>query len=216
MALPRASLQPALRPARADRLPVLPVRRAPRSGARGVWGSSAGGGALAGRRERPLRDPLIPHRVRLRPPAGRLHAAAGRAIRHSLRDRARSRVAAALALRRDVRLSAADRHLAAARAREVPPRAARVGRDDPQRVQGGGGGLVPQRRKLEQIIDRAVTWLTLVVIGVILFAAAAMVLERSIATSERKEQQAQLKLETLKFQVLNAETGFRGFGLSHQ
>jgi two-component system, OmpR family, sensor kinase len=75
---------------------------------------------------------------------------------------------------------------------------------------------VPQRRTLEQIIDRAVTWLTLVVIGVILFAAAAIVLERSIATSERKEQQAQLKLETFEFQVLNAETGFRGFGLSHK
>jgi two-component system OmpR family sensor kinase len=75
---------------------------------------------------------------------------------------------------------------------------------------------VRRRRTLDQIIDRAVMWMTLIVIGVILVAAAAIVLEHAIATSERREQQAQLKLETFEFQVLNAETGLRGFGLSHK
>ena len=72
------------------------------------------------------------------------------------------------------------------------------------------------RRKLDTIIDRAILMQTLFVLAVIALATGVVLLERSIATSERDDLETLLKLETFEFQVLNAETGFRGYALSHR
>jgi signal transduction histidine kinase len=72
------------------------------------------------------------------------------------------------------------------------------------------------RRTLDSIIDRAVLMQTLMVLAVIGLAALALVLERAIAASEHDSLETLLKLETFDFQVLNAETGFRGYALSQR
>lgn len=72
------------------------------------------------------------------------------------------------------------------------------------------------RRSLDSIIDRAILMQTLMVLAVIGLAATAVLIERSIASTERKNETTLLDLETFQFQVLNAETGFRGFALAHQ
>lgn len=72
------------------------------------------------------------------------------------------------------------------------------------------------RRTLDQIIDRAILMQTLMVLGVIALATGAILLERSIAASERSDENTLLTLETFEFQVLNAETGFRGYALAHK
>ena len=72
------------------------------------------------------------------------------------------------------------------------------------------------RRSLDSIIDRAILMQTLVVLAVVAFAAGAILLERSIASDERKAQTTLFDLETFEFQVLNAETGFRGYALAHR
>jgi signal transduction histidine kinase len=72
------------------------------------------------------------------------------------------------------------------------------------------------RRTLDNIIDRAVLMQTAMVLAVVVLAALAIVLERAISTSEHDSLETLLKLETFEFQVLNAETGFRGYALSQR
>jgi two-component system OmpR family sensor kinase len=71
-------------------------------------------------------------------------------------------------------------------------------------------------RSLGAIIRRAVTVQTLVVALVIGLALAGFFLERSVAATERKDQDILLNLESFEFQVLNAETGFRGYALAQK
>jgi signal transduction histidine kinase len=72
------------------------------------------------------------------------------------------------------------------------------------------------RRSLNSIIDRAILMQTLFVLAVIALATGVVVFERSIASSEREDLETLLKLETFEFQVLNAETGFRGYALAQR
>jgi signal transduction histidine kinase len=76
--------------------------------------------------------------------------------------------------------------------------------------------MTRERRSIRSIIRRAVAVQTLVVIGLIGLMLGGLLLERSVAANERKDEAILLNLETLEFQVLNAETGFRGFALSHK
>ena len=73
-----------------------------------------------------------------------------------------------------------------------------------------------ERRTLSGIINRAITMQTLLVLAVVGLAVVGVQLERSIATAERKNERTLLSLSNFEFQVLNAETGFRGFALSHK
>src|SRR5689334_17158027 len=91
-----------------------------------------------------------------------------------------------------------------------------MGRDDAHRIRGDTGGAMTRRRTLDNIIDRAILMQTLFVLAVIAMATLAIVLERSLASDERNAQTTLLRLETFEFQVLNAETGFRGYALAHK
>lgn len=71
-------------------------------------------------------------------------------------------------------------------------------------------------QSLAAIIRRAVALQTLLLVAVIGLALAGYLLERSVAAGERKDQTVLLRLSSFEFQVLNAETGFRGFALSHR
>src|SRR4051812_33672928 len=72
------------------------------------------------------------------------------------------------------------------------------------------------RRRVGEIIRRAVVLETVLVSAVIGLALTGVLLERSVSSSERKDQQTLLDLESFQFQVLNAETGFRGFALARK
>jgi signal transduction histidine kinase len=73
-----------------------------------------------------------------------------------------------------------------------------------------------ERRTLSGIINRAIAMQTLMVLIVVGLATTAVLLERSIASMERKNEKTLLNLSNFEFQVLNAETGFRGFALAHK
>ena len=73
-----------------------------------------------------------------------------------------------------------------------------------------------ERPSLGTILRRAVTLQTLLVAAVIGVALAGLLLERSVASKERRDQTTLLDLGSFEFQVLNAETGFRGFAISHK
>jgi signal transduction histidine kinase len=71
-------------------------------------------------------------------------------------------------------------------------------------------------RSLGSIIARAVTLQTLVVVVVVGLVASALLLERSASADQRHAQASLLDLGSFEFQVLNAETGLRGFALAHR
>jgi CHASE3 domain sensor protein len=73
-----------------------------------------------------------------------------------------------------------------------------------------------ERPTLDLIIRRAVTLETLLVAAVIGFALAGVLIERSVASAEQRDEETLTDLATFEFQVLNAETGFRGFALSRK
>ena len=73
-----------------------------------------------------------------------------------------------------------------------------------------------ERRTLAGIITRAVALQTLLVGGVIVLAFVGLALERSVSSDEHKASQALLDLASFEFQVLNAETGFRGYAIARQ
>ena len=76
--------------------------------------------------------------------------------------------------------------------------------------------MTRRRRRVGEIITRAVIVESLVVAVVIGLAVAGLLLERSVASTERQDQQTLVDLENFEFQVLNAETGFRGYALARK
>jgi signal transduction histidine kinase len=73
-----------------------------------------------------------------------------------------------------------------------------------------------ERRTLTGIINRAVLVQSLVVMVVVAIAFVGVLIERSIASAERQAESALVNLSEFEFQVLNAETGFRGYALVHR